>query len=268
MFSAANVELSMATYADSLFRSIKVAPMAEWRPGGLGPVVCVGNGPSLTPEDLTEVQLLNLPSFGCNYINRIYDKTVWRPTYWVATELLDSRWGAWHAAQGYECYMNANRLEKVEAFRSPVRFKGNENVHYLAVCPHQYRRWDSPDKPKRLHLPDVCLYGSSGHASIQLAILFGYNPVVLLGHDCRLLPRPRPVHEDPRADPNHFDAGYDTEYDLTAGLAERWVRTWHDMHNLIAKEAEDLGVKILNATRGGELESYDRIDFDRIQEVL
>jgi hypothetical protein len=159
-------------------------------------------------------------------------------------------------------------MDKIEKFRSPIRFMGSENVHYMATCPHQWKRWDNPDKPKHLHLPEICLYGSSGHASIQLAMVFGYNPVILLGHDCTLTPRPRPVCEAPRDDPNHFDSGYDTEYDLTPGLAERWVRTWMDMHTLIAEAAEDLGIKIYNATRGGALEQYERIDFDKIVSVL
>lgn len=262
--------MTTTAYSDAIFlpgREVENS-WGAWPLPPAGPAVCVGNGPSLAPADLTEVQLLNLTSFGCNWIHRIYDKTVWRPTYWVATDIPDNRWVAWHVAQGYECFLTSNRIDKVEQYRPPWRFKGAENVHYLPTCEHHWKRYDNPDRPKRLHLPRVCMYGSSGLAAIQLAILFGHNPILLLGHDGGLVPRPRPVHEKPAADPNHFDAEYNTEQDITAGLAERWTRTWGDAHRLVAEAADELGVKIYNATRGGTLETYERIDFDRIQEVL
>ena len=52
----------------------------------------VGNGPSLkdTPFEL----LAGETTFACNRIARLYDKTTWRPSYFLATTHLakDPRW--------------------------------------------------------------------------------------------------------------------------------------------------------------------------------
>lgn len=259
----------MTTYSEALFEQPDITPFwGTWPLSPRGPAVCVGNGPSLRAKDLDEIQLLNLDSFATNYIQLMYGKTVWRPTNWVACEILDTRWIAWHVNQGYECYITTHRMDKVELYRPPWRSMGLENLHYLPMCPHFRKKLSNSDRPKRLHLPRVCLYGSSGTVSVQLAMLFGYNPIVLLGHDCNLSERRKEHGSDVHVDPNHFDPEYDVQVDWTDGIAKVRTETWHDAHRLNAEAAEDLGIKIYNATRGGDLEAYERIDFDRIQEVL
>lgn len=46
--------------------------------------VIVGNGPSLCPEDLDRT--IAFPSFACNHIGLIFEKTTWRPTYYVLAD--------------------------------------------------------------------------------------------------------------------------------------------------------------------------------------
>lgn len=235
----------------------QVEPVA-WGPAlNQGPCFVVGNGPSLRADDLTEIMCAGYPSWATNYIHLLYDQTSWRPDYWVATEILDTRWAAWHTFQGYDCYLTANRMDKLEKFRHALRTMGNENVHYLPVCDHHWRRHDSPDRPKKLHLPGICLYGSSGSTAIQLAILFGYSPVILTGFDASLQ-----ALEKDAPDLNHFDLSYGStaEQAITPGLAQRWTLTWHDSHRQIAEAARELGVRIVNASRETALECYERDD--------
>lgn len=46
----------------------------------------IGNGPSLTLEDLNKIK--NVVSFSCNRVNILLDKTDWRPYYYTFTDSL------------------------------------------------------------------------------------------------------------------------------------------------------------------------------------
>ncbi len=52
----------------------------------------IGNGPSLTPEDLDKLK--NEYSFASNHIYKIFDRTNWRPTYYVSVDKawLEKEW--------------------------------------------------------------------------------------------------------------------------------------------------------------------------------
>ena len=46
----------------------------------------VGNGPSLSPDDLEVLHKNNIPTFGFNRIFLMFDKTDWRPTYYISQD--------------------------------------------------------------------------------------------------------------------------------------------------------------------------------------
>ena len=46
----------------------------------------VGNGPSMTFEDLNKIHELDVPSFACNKIFLAFDNTKWRPTYYFVSD--------------------------------------------------------------------------------------------------------------------------------------------------------------------------------------
>lgn len=229
-------------------------PDFDWGPTlQSGPCWVIGNGPSLRSDDLTNIRET---SWATNHIHLMYDRTSWRPDYWVATELMDNRIGAWHTRQSYECFLTANRADKIEKFRPALH---RENVHYLPMCGHLWKRHDNPDRPTGLHLPEICLYGSSGSTAIQLAILYGHNPIFLLGFDARILPAAKDA-----PDPNHFSPVYGgtSEQEITPGLADRWTRTWHDAHRQVAEAARELGVRIINCSRYTSLDCYETGEFE------
>jgi hypothetical protein len=47
---------------------------------------CIGNGPSLRISDLEKIQQKGYYTFACNFINKLFDKTEWRPNYYCNTE--------------------------------------------------------------------------------------------------------------------------------------------------------------------------------------
>ena len=46
----------------------------------------IGNGPSLTAEDLTTLHEKGIDTFAVNRIFKIFPQTEWRPTYYVSTD--------------------------------------------------------------------------------------------------------------------------------------------------------------------------------------
>ena len=48
----------------------------------------IGNGPSLKPEDLQLIYQKHIDCFGTNRIFKIFDKTDWRPKYFVSEDVI------------------------------------------------------------------------------------------------------------------------------------------------------------------------------------
>ena len=218
----------------------------------------VGNGPSLVPEDLDRI--VGEIAFASNYINLLYDRTVWRPRFWVTVETPNFFETMMHLDQGYRCFLTTNRADKVERHRSPFRLV--ENLSYLPACEHIWQfKWPGKHPPATIEFGDrphpICMYGGSGIASIQLAIMGGFSPIVLLGHDGLYLP------PDESGDRSHFDRSYLNEHDL-ADEAEMRTATMLDAHEKMSAAAKVRGVEIINATRGGILESYPRVVLEEI----
>lgn len=61
-------------------------------------------------------------------------------------------------------------------------------------------------------------------------------------------------------DPNHFPSGYRYEPILNYDANEKHLRAF----TLAKQICDDLGVEVYNATLGGELEIYSRVDFHDI----
>lgn len=204
----------------------------------------VGNGPSLNQ---TNLELLNTEiSFGCNAIDLLYDKTQWRPTYYVA-----------HDAHGVEHKVFKERISKhVNEGNSYGLFWREQVVcssdDFIPRVPLSYKYYD-PCKdhpfdmiaklPAKWHLPVICGWPSTLHVAMQHAVLMNHNPLILIGCDLGA---------------EHFTDDYPS-----------WL-TKEDDHKLIQGHAvakascEELGVDILNATIGGNLEVYERVNYESL----
>ncbi len=115
--------------------------------------------------------------------------------------------------------------------------------------------------------------------AIQLAVFFGFNPIYLIGCDTAYkipasVERKKSV-VDPTTrkriggfeirsrldnDPNHFSSSY-------FGAGSRWhypnVESMFSGYQMVKMACDRLGVKIYNATAGGKLEVFPRMDFSK-----
>lgn len=209
----------------------------------------VATGPSLKIEDLDTLNDNNEKCFGVNGILLAFDKTAWRPNYYCIADhnglfmWLDEILS-----------MNVNDKFVSDLGWMPDLFNGKKEFHKW----HFKSEWIRGSKPKfnidithglywaRTVVCDIC---------IPLAMYMGFKEIYLLGTDC--------THD---SDPTkrHFVANY------IRGKESKAQRLEIDEIMLSyqsAKEYADThGIKIYNATRGGALEIFPRVDFDSLFE--
>jgi len=218
---------------------------------------CVGNGPSLKS---TPLHLLNNEySFGLNNISKIYPSTTWRPNFYVnvTVGITDDGWAAAakDAIKGAVSFVDYGAL--------PYILESNSNSLEIpdSVYPIEVIK---EIKWSRDITNGVCKYGSSMLAVMQIAIYMGFNPLILVGCDVKWVPFD--YAED--KDPNHFIDNYwgklkiqgEHEVAVTPQMAQYYTDQAKSCHILAKHECDEMGVRVYNATVGGDLETYPRVD--------
>ena len=208
-------------------------------------IICTG--PSLTIDDLEKIQ--HEYSFGMNSICLLENRTAFRPTFYGCNDL-----GVYNKLK-YEIERYCG--ENVEVFVSD-RIKRNGKVkktwHVFPenVAYHTYDRWFKQDFWCKFS--DDCyrtVYGmhSITHSLIQIAVYMGFKEIYLLGADCNF-PKGEKIHFQEHGVP-------DTTIDTAR---ERNIAGYEE----IKKQMNKLGFMVYNATRGGALEVFERVDLDEI----
>jgi hypothetical protein len=219
----------------------------------------IGNGPSLRPEDLDRIHAHGDLSIASNRIFLIFNRTEWRPTLGVLEDMAIAR------GSGQE-------LDR--------HFAGNlVYADYLAehLAPAaqlaSFRLVSRVQPPALPAFSDDFIGGVHGGATItytalQLAAWLGVSEVYLLGVDFNY--RVNDAHPSTEfaglqvysgaGERNHFAEGY---------IKPGEVVFAPDMEAMLCafRAAQDKAVasdrfKIFNATRGGCLEVFPRVDFD------
>ena len=206
----------------------------------------IGNGPSLSVTDLEKLE--HEITFGVNRIYNIFKSTSWRPTYYCVADkelLLQS-------------------LDRINVIKSKVKFIGismliNPDIKsalYFRLIDNNYY----PNYPKISS--NICkgIYSASTvtYACLQIAFYMGFKEIYLLGVDHRYSVSLRAdgtiEHNDVK---DHF-----SETDTLANLPQLDKSTL--AYKSAKKYADEHGIKIYNATRGGKLEVFERVDFDSL----
>ena len=134
---------------------------------------------------------------------------------------------------------------------------------------HIERGWMNGTKSELDFWDGMSFYGGGTvtYILLQLAFLMGCDPVYLIGvdHDYVIPPsavsRDGVIYTSKGADPNHFDPGYFGEgkrfhHPRTERMERSYIR---------ALEAyEEAGRRVYNATKGGKLEVFERVDYDSL----
>lgn len=215
-------------------------------------VFIIGNGPSLTIEDLNTLHEHGEICFGFNKVYRVYNRTPWRADY---LGFSDHR-----AIEDCEADMPSlpGQLILSDAFHVyPYPYKHFSNVHYF----HINREKFYPNYPNFSDNPSKVMYvgGTVIYTiGIQLAAYMGFHEIYLLGVD-------HSMNGSAGRPENHFISDYHStkekeKYKNVYFQAEKAIRAY-EKAELYSRTH---GFRIFNATRGGKLEVFERIDFDSL----
>lgn len=206
----------------------------------------IGNGPSLAKTPLELLQKNNEISFAVNRIHLLYPHTTFRPTHYVR--------GEEQSLKSAKMYHDEVRLHiemgcEVWANLWFTKFTDmGDKVHTIESCWHYTNHFDEPNAPHMWHLPRICSYGSSVHVAMQIAINQGYKPLYLVGCDLGYVD----------GKPSHFTPDYEKGIEGDLRPAKYANLDTLNAHMVAARSSP---VKIYNATIGGQLEVYERVEF-------
>ncbi len=213
----------------------------------------IGNGPSLRAEDLTAIAAAGYPTFAFNRVYHIFEDTPWRPTYYLSQDEL----------------MLAGCQAEVNALDLPVKFipanmRWHFNIHidraqefYLGGS-KDGDFWFGDDLPHA-----VCWASTVMYSAAQFAAYMGFKKIVLIGVDHHFhISRDREgniVVDDSVKD--YFTDKYNPDKDQLV-IPSTDIST--DTYYAMKKHCDALGIEVVNATRGGKLEVFPRVDVDTL----
>lgn len=222
----------------------------------------IGNGPSLSSKDLD--LLKDEVCFAANRIYKIFTETEWRPTYYcvqdlkLADKMAEEMLSAIDTSDA--CFFRMSKNEQLNEIMAK-----QEKISLVPL-------WCFSLEAKELKFTDRAdrfLYdgGTVTYMSMQLAAYMGFKEIYLLGVDHSLpyeMKKDGTVIKVDMSLASHF---YETKEDNNTGWEHRsYTKFFQDM---AYQAAEDFSKKngkfrIYNATRGGKLETYERVKLEDI----
>lgn len=214
----------------------------------------IGNGPSLRAEDLEALHQNGEITFAFNRIYNIFDQTRWRPTFYISQDE--------KMLQG--CADVVNALELAVKF-IPIQLRWYYGIDIADACYFNMisQQYDDPenfyfsdDAAHRLYNASTCMYTAA-----QMAVYMGFSEIYLIGvdHHFRVSQNQKGEIVVDVTAKDYFTEKYNEDKkNLYIPNTEKSTLTYLAM-NRCCKERK---VQVYNATRGGKLEVFPRIDFD------
>lgn len=242
------IDLFDAEDFEPMFRHKELAVYKDIHKGKR--IFVIGTGPSLRIEDLDTLYRNHEICIACNKVCRIYDKTSWRADYYG---FLDGR-------VIEDCKDDIPKIPGKIFFGDSYHYDINErfsNVEYFhykeeAFYPN-YPRF-SEDFTKGFYMGCTTTYSFG----IQLAAYMGAAEIILLGVDST-------VNGNVTNPSNHFIKDYFRENEAfkyrSAVFRKEEIKKAYEGAEIYSRKH---GFRIYNATRGGALEAFERINFDSL----
>ena len=212
-------------------------------------IVCTG--PSLRIEDLEKLAEEHEVCMSMNNVFRVFEQIKWRPNYYFAADVTCLK------------YMK----KEIISMDVDNKFISDLDMSFYddSIPDNIYKfhsRFEDRNKIKRTFSEDIPTWVSTSFDSItytcmQFAVYMGAKEIILVGCDNSF------NTENSKKKESHFIDNY------YKGLPQN-VNCYVNKECILnayrcAKEyADSHGIKIYNATRGGELEVFERVDFDSL----
>ena len=209
-------------------------------------IFVIGNGPSLSIRDLELLMAKGIPTIASNHIYKIFDETKWRPNYYSISD--------------YECLRQFAHDKKIrEKFRGIPKIFSDNYYDYARECDATdvffYQQIQvfpnvgfSMDIDKGIFSSDTVTY-----AKLQIAVSLGYSNIYLIGVDNGGTSGTYHFYNEKN---NEIEQKNNQSTYEKSEVGFRYAEYFSKKHSF----------KISNATRGGYLEVFDRVDFDQLFE--
>ena len=211
----------------------------------------IGNGPSLTktPMEFLKEEI----TIGCNSIFLLFDRMGFAPSFYTVEDLLVAE----NQASEIGSMRNSTKVFPLDTRRFLRPDSGAIYVNF----PRRYRGFPRfSERFERI----VYFGGTVTYLNLQLAYYLGVKDIILVGMDhtftrnSPLDERSGPIITSHSDDPDHFHPAY-----LKPGSRFHFPQL--DRMEVAYKKAKEFlairGVRIRNATIGGKLEIFDRVEF-------
>lgn len=214
----------------------------------------VGNGPSLTIADLEALK--GEHCFAFNRIYETFDKISWRPEIYM---VLDND----------VMKTVAKNFDKIEAeykllniMGKTIGVKGDDKTTFFcSFGPYRIKEFNYV---KKKISKDISKYISLNYsvtgAAIETAIYLGFKEIYFVGMDhnySRYIDKNGIGHCDDSVTDYSLMNKHDFVYFIYKDALESCFKCYREY-------CEKNGIKIANATRGGQLEVFERVDFDSL----
>lgn len=215
----------------------------------------IGNGPSLLASDLQKIDDLNIPTFASNRIYNIFDQTNWRPTYYASEDIIVLK----------DIQEIISSIPARNHF-IPINLKWFEGIN-IPNADYFWMDYNSENEDTYNLSLDVAhairCKGTVTITCIQLAIYMGFSEIYLIGVDhnySKMIDVNGEIIENSTIK-DYFTDKYDE--DIKEQLVHDiggTTRAFIDVEQLSRKIGN---FRVYNATRGGKLEVFQRVDIDK-----
>ena len=212
----------------------------------------VGNGPSLNKYDISKIK--NELTFCCNTAFQLFRECNWKPTgYFFSDSMFWKHYGSDYVA--VENLVNSCEYA-FTTINTPVYEKYRclfDNLFFTYVL-YNDKIWFEEDITNAL-----CEGGTTLYPLLQIIRYMGINEVYLLGVDFsfhkELIGGKIKINKDVKNHASGMDQINEGRYDVQR-IHNAWccARDYANQHDF----------KICNATKGGKLEVFERVDFDSL----
>lgn len=214
------------------------------------PMLVVGNGPSLNQTPLD--RFADIPAIGMNKIDLLFERVAWRPSLIICTNnLVVQQHGDVFADSEIPVFLSW------KAKRFMPEGKRDKAAYFLSKAGREF----STDI-----VEGVGSAGTVTYTALQFAYYMGAGPVILFGvdHNFTVNGPANKIEKRQGEDVNHFHPDY-----FKAG-------TYWGIPNLEVSEIafqnskdafERAGRKVYDATIGGKLQIFDKIDVEAARRI-
>lgn len=209
----------------------------------------IATGPSLRLDDI--LRLKDEYTFAVNTIFELFEKTTWRPSYYVLVDPEHQKRLQKNHILDFDSFATENCI--LCSINKKIS-KGMNNIYlHINFLDHVYNF----GKSTKFKYSDNLVYGfydnnSVTQDSLMLAMYMGFSEIYLLGADNNYLGKKQhftitenePIHSDKRA--------------LLIQQAN------DDAYKFVSEVAKKKGVSIINITRGGNVNVFERKNIEEV----